>query len=198
MDWHKTDAMKEHLDQFSLDMQQLNSLPAWVLSMPKSVERRASISKQLKTAGVLHEFIDAVDGQGDLPTEEVSGIPPLQLQDWITPARMTALSEFAGLCPGKCACRTTKHLQNKHAAPAGSSSRRERLAAAKLQGPPDQKACACELPAAASVAKHKLSPRAYVLNAIASLSLGLACKYIQRLLSLGDLIAQTSSTRRCF
>ena len=71
MNWQKIDAMKGHLEQYNLPKQQFSKLHAWVLSLPQSADRRASISKQLQRAGVPFEIIDAVDGQDELPAEEV-------------------------------------------------------------------------------------------------------------------------------
>ncbi|KAK9837214.1 hypothetical protein WJX84_005038, partial [Apatococcus fuscideae] len=72
MNWQTIEARKGHLEQYSLSKQQFSNLHAWVLSLPQSADRRASISKQLQRAGVAYEIIDAVDGQDDLPAEEVA------------------------------------------------------------------------------------------------------------------------------
>lgn len=70
-DWDNAAIEKSNLPRYMLSQKSFEEVPVWILSLQRSPERRASILVQLTAANISFEFVDAVDGQGLLPAEEV-------------------------------------------------------------------------------------------------------------------------------
>ncbi|KDD74841.1 hypothetical protein H632_c1040p1 [Helicosporidium sp. ATCC 50920] len=63
---------KSHLPRFDPGPLANFSLPAQVISVASAPERRAHVRRALEQAGMEYAIVDAVDGDGPLPAEEVA------------------------------------------------------------------------------------------------------------------------------
>lgn len=70
-DWPAVAARKRALPRFDPGPLSNFSLPIRVLSVASATARRESVARQMSAAGVEYEVLDAVDGDGALPEEEV-------------------------------------------------------------------------------------------------------------------------------
>ena len=71
--WQEIERAKARLQPYNLKEEQMAELPAWVLSMQRSHERRESISKQLTALNFPFKIVVALDGHEELDELEVSG-----------------------------------------------------------------------------------------------------------------------------
>ena len=60
---------------FQIEEEELEAMPTWVISLPRSQDRRAVISAQLDAANITFwKFVDATDGRLPLNLEQVCAV----------------------------------------------------------------------------------------------------------------------------